>query len=141
MAADRLQRIRRACRGAAWGGAATFLLAACSGYYPVEVDSADQLTGVWSDWSGVTVEFEDDGTFTAEGFDKEDVVGWGCSGFAERQHGTWTPSGSYGDVTFDGVDCEDMKLAFYGSPSSFVACFTQDVTSGGCTHEFSRDRG
>ncbi|WP_418961620.1 hypothetical protein [Streptomyces tritici] len=34
-----------------------------------------------------------------------------------------------------------MRLAFYGSPSSFVACFTKDVTSGGCSHEFSRDEG
>ncbi|MFE5943675.1 hypothetical protein [Streptomyces sp. NPDC056480] len=72
----------------------TLLSASCSGYYPVEVDSADQLTGVWSDWSGVTVEFEDDGTFVAKGLDKDDVVGWGCTGFAERQHGTWSPFGT-----------------------------------------------
>ncbi|MFG2328389.1 hypothetical protein ACGFMM_02060 [Streptomyces sp. NPDC048604] len=117
----------------------TFLLASCSGYYPVHVDSADRLTGVWTDWSGATVEFKDDGRFTATGFDKEDIVGWGCTGFAEQQQGTWSPA-PYSEVTFDGVDCEDMSLAFYGSPSSFVACFTKDMTAGGCTHEFSRQQ-
>ncbi|MFF4163023.1 hypothetical protein [Streptomyces sp. NPDC001741] len=141
MGADRRQRIRRAFVGAASGPAVALLLTSCSGYYPVAVDSAEQMTGMWSDFSGATVEFEDDGTFVAEGFDTKDIVGWGCSGFAGRQHGTWTPSGTYGEVTFDGVDCEDMQLAFYGSPSSFVACFTRDVTSGGCTHEFSREDG
>jgi hypothetical protein len=141
MAADQHQRIRRAFTSAASGGAVTFLLASCSGYYPVEVNTADRLTGVWSDWTGATVEFKDDGTFAAKGLDKADIVGWGCSGFAGLQHGTWSPSGTYGEVTFDRVDCEDMKLAFYGSPDSFVACFTRDVTSGGCTHEFSRKEG
>ncbi|MET9677062.1 hypothetical protein ABZY68_28815 [Streptomyces sp. NPDC006482] len=118
-----------------------FLLASCSGYYPVEVDTVDRLTGVWSDWTGATVEFKDDGTFTAAGLDKADVIGWGCTGFAERQHGTWSPSGTHDTVTFDGVDCEDMSLAFYGSPESFIFCFTRDVTAGGCSHEFSRDTG
>lgn len=91
MAADQHQRIRRALMSAALGGAVTFLLASCSGYYPVEVNTVDRLTGVWSDWTGATVEFKDDGTFTAKGLDKADVVGWGCSGFADRQHGTWSP--------------------------------------------------
>lgn len=140
MAAGRFQWVRRVCRGVASGGVVA-ILSACSGYYPVQVDTADQLTGVWSEWSGATVEFEDDGTFTATGLDQGDVVGWGCTGFAERQRGTWSPAGTYGDVTFDGVDCEGMELAFYGSPGSFVACFTQDETSGGCTHEFRRENG
>jgi hypothetical protein len=125
--------------GATLGCAVTFLSASCSDY-PVEVDSVDQLTGVWSNWDGATVEFKDDGTFTARGLNKEDV-GYECSGIADRQHGTLSPSGTFAEVTFDGVDCEDMKLAFYGSPSSFVACFTRDVTAGGCTDEFSRKDG
>ncbi|MGD1225363.1 hypothetical protein AB9Q10_43880 [Streptomyces krungchingensis] len=136
MAAEQHQRIRRAFMGAASVCAATFLLASCSDY-PVEVDTVDQLTGVWSDFAGRMVEFKDDGTFTAKGLDKADV-GADCSGIADRQRGTVSLSGTYGEVTFDGVDCEGMKLAFYGSPSSFVACFTQDMTSGGCTDEFSR---
>ncbi|MEV0976975.1 hypothetical protein [Streptomyces sp. NPDC049915] len=114
----------------------TFLSASCS-VYPVEIDSADQLAGVWSDFAGRTVEFTDDGTFTAKGLDKA-YVGAECSGIADRQHGTLSLFGTYGEVTFDGVDCEGMKFAFYGSPSSFVACFTRDVTSGGCTDEFRR---
>ncbi|MEV7281912.1 hypothetical protein [Streptomyces sp. NPDC093111] len=115
-----------------------FLLVSCS-TYPVEVRTADQLTGTWTDFAGRTVEFKDDGTFTAKDLDKADV-GAECSGIAALQKGTVSLSGAYGDVTFDGVDCEDMKLAFYGSPSSFVACFTRDVTAGGCTGELRRDK-
>ncbi|MFE5542285.1 hypothetical protein ACFQ71_00545 [Streptomyces sp. NPDC056534] len=139
VAAGQCLWVRRACWRAVLGSAVVFLVAGCSGYYPVSVGRADQLTGVWSEWSGASVEFEDDGTFTATGLDESDVVGWGCTGFAERQRGAWSPSGTYGEVTFDGADCDDMQLAFYGSPTSFVACFTRDVTSGGCTHEFRRD--
>ncbi|PBC63873.1 hypothetical protein BKI49_12155 [Streptomyces sp. Tue6028] len=139
MAADQHQRIRRAFMGAALGCVVTLLLASCSDY-PVEVDTVDQLTGVSSDFAGRTVEFKGDGTFTAEGLDKAEV-GAECSGIADRQQGTLSLLGSYGEVTFDGVDCEDMKLAFHGSPSSFVACFTRDMTSGGCTDEFSREKG
>ncbi|MFJ9812882.1 hypothetical protein ACIRTB_32155 [Streptomyces sp. NPDC101158] len=139
MAAGRHQRIRRAVSGAALGCAVTFLLVSCSDY-PVEVDSVDQLTGVWSDFAGRTVEFKDDGTFTAKGLDKADV-GSECAGIGDRQEGTVSLSGSSDEVTFDGVECEGMKLAFYGSPSSFVICFTQDMTSGGCTGEFSRKEG
>ncbi|TXS29787.1 hypothetical protein EAO71_14290 [Streptomyces sp. ms191] len=113
-----------------------FLLTSCS-VYPVEVDTVDQLAGVWSDFDGRTVEFKDDGTFTAQGLD-EAGIGAQCSGIAARQHGAVSLSGTYGEVTFDGVDCEGMALAFYGSPSSFVACFTRDPVSGGCTDEFSR---
>ncbi|WP_405635800.1 hypothetical protein OHB53_23770 [Streptomyces sp. NBC_00056] len=137
MAADQHQRIRRAFMGAALGSAVTFLLTSCS-VYPVEVNAIDQLAGVWSDVAGRTVEFKDDGTFTAKGLDKAEV-GAECSGIADRQHGTVSLFGTYGEVTFDGVVCEGMKLAFYGSPSSFVACFTRDMTSGGCTDEFSRE--
>ncbi|MFJ3714488.1 hypothetical protein [Streptomyces sp. NPDC090057] len=139
MAGNQHQAIRRAFMGAALGCAVTFLLASCSDY-PVEVTTADQLTGVWSDWTGATVEFKDDGTFTAKGLDKvSDVVDSGCSGFTERLHGSWSPT--YGTVTFDGVDCKDMRLAFHGSPDSFVACFTRDMTSEGCANEFNRKEG
>ncbi|MFB6621812.1 hypothetical protein ACFCWD_04485 [Streptomyces sp. NPDC056374] len=141
VAAGQCLWVRRACWRVVLGSAVVFLVAGCTGYYPVSVGRADQLTGVWSEWSGASVEFEDDGTFTATGLDVSDVVGWGCTGFAERQRGAWSPSGTYGEVTFDGADCDDMQLAFYGSPTSFVACFTRDVTSGGCTHEFRRDEG
>ncbi|MEW2415359.1 hypothetical protein AB0953_16810 [Streptomyces sp. NPDC046866] len=116
-----------------------FLLSSCSSY-PVQVNTVDQVTGVWSDFAGRTVEFKGDGTFTATGLDTSDL-GAACPGIADRQHGAVSLGGSYGDVTFDGVDCEGMRLAFYGSPSSFVACFTQDVTSGGCTDEFRRKGG
>ncbi|MFG3345129.1 hypothetical protein ACGF1Z_08675 [Streptomyces sp. NPDC048018] len=115
------------------------LLVSCSDY-AVRIDTADQLTGVWSDFAGRTVEFKDDGTFTANGLDKADV-GTECSGIAAQQRGTVSLSGpgGYGEVSFDGVDCAGMKLAFYGSPTSFVACFTQDVAPGtGCTGEFHR---
>lgn len=139
MAADRHQRIRRAFMGAALGCAVTFLLASCSDY-PVQVDTVDQLTGVWSNWAGATVEFKGDGTFTAKGLGKGDL-GDECSGIADRQQGALSPSGTFAEVTFDGVDCAGMKLAFYGSPDSFVACFTRDVTAGGCTDEFRQEDG
>lgn len=136
MAAGRHQRIRRAFMGVAWGCGVSFLLTSCS-TYPVEVTSADQLAGVWEDFAGRTVEFKGDGTFTATGMDEADV-GEECSGVAATQQGALSLSGTYADVTFDGVDCEGMMLAFYGSPSSFVVCFTRDVTAGGCTGELSR---
>lgn len=125
--------------GAALGCAVTFLLSSCSDY-PVEVNTNGQLAGVWSDFAGRTVEFEGDGTFTAQGLDKADA-GDECPGIADRQHGTVSLFGSYGEVTFDGVDCEGMKIGFQGSPSSFVVCFTRDLASGGCTGEFSRKEG
>ncbi|MEU6978361.1 MULTISPECIES: hypothetical protein [unclassified Streptomyces] len=116
----------------------TFLATSCS-VYPVEVETADQLVGVWSDFAGRTVEFKGDGTFTAKGLDEAEVAA-DCSGIADPQQGSLALGGTYADVTFDGVDCEGMKLAFYGSPSSFVACFTRDVTVGACTDELSRKR-
>ncbi|MFC8505240.1 hypothetical protein ACFU3J_03870 [Streptomyces sp. NPDC057411] len=110
--------------------------------YAVQVDSFDQLTGVWSDHAGRTVEFKGDGTFTGTGLDKA-AVGVSCSGIAARQEGSVSLSGTYAEVTFDGVECDGMNLTFHGSPSSFVACFTQDMASAnaGCSDEFSRDRG
>ncbi|MET9964235.1 hypothetical protein ABZ128_35015 [Streptomyces sp. NPDC006326] len=137
MAADRHQRIRRAFTGAALGCAVTFLLASCS-VYPVAINAVDQLTGVWSSYNTeATVEFKDDGTFTGKGLDKSDLGTFWCSGIADRQHGTWSHLGNFTEVTFDGVDCEGMQFAFYGSQSHFIACFTRDVTSG-CTEEFRK---
>ncbi|MFE0652743.1 hypothetical protein ACFVZH_29630 [Streptomyces sp. NPDC059534] len=136
MGVERLWGMRRAGVGVVLGCGVMFLVAACS-VYPVEVDSVDQLEGVWSDFAGRTVEFKDDGTFTAKGLDKA-AIGAECSGIADRQEGSVSLAGTYGEVTFDGVDCEGMELAFYGSPSSFVACFTGDAASGGCADEFSR---
>lgn len=126
--------------GAALGCAATFVSASCStSDYPVEVRTVDQLVGVWSDFAGSTVEFKGDGTFTAKGLDRA-AIGAECAGIADRQNGTVALSGTYGEVTFDGVDCRGMELAFYGSPTSFVVCFTRDAASGGCADEFSRKK-
>lgn len=136
MAAGTHRWMRRAFKGVALGCVAGVLLAGCSDY-PVEVDSSGQLTGVWSDYAGRTVEFADDGTFTARGLDKA-MVGASCDGVAERQQGAVDLQGSYAEVTFDGVECEGMNLTFHGSPSSYVFCFTRDMTAGGCTDEFSR---
>lgn len=126
-------------RWAVVGVGVTVLVAGCS-VYPVSVE-AGGVTGVWSSYgSEATVEFKDDGTFVGTGLDASDVGTRWCSGIAGRQQGKWTPSGEFAEVSFDGVDCEDVDFAFYGSPEHYIACFTRDVTAG-CTEEFRREEG
>ncbi|MFI8822251.1 hypothetical protein [Streptomyces sp. NPDC053431] len=113
------------------------LLTSCS-VYPVAVDD-EGLTGVWSSYgSEATVEFKADGTFTGKDLDKSNVGTLYCSGISARQHGSWSLSGTFAEVTFDGVDCQDMVFSFHGSPEHYIACFTRDVTAG-CTEEFDRE--
>ncbi|MFI8960825.1 hypothetical protein ACIGO8_01820 [Streptomyces sp. NPDC053493] len=117
---------------------APLLLASCSDY-AVSVESEDQVTGVWASYgSEATVDFKADGTFTAKDLDTSDLGTTWCPGIADPQHGTWSLFGTYAEVTFEGVDCDDTMFAFHGSPEHFIACFTDDLTAT-CTEEFDRE--